>query len=83
MRLHVSGPSGFMAYGDLWGYNLIVLIFYKSSLGFMGEPWVIEIPINPHNPHKSQDWIYKISIQSNYIPKLILSKYIPINPHKP
>ncbi len=30
-----TGDSGFMARGDLWGYNLIVLIFDKSSLGFM------------------------------------------------
>ncbi len=70
-----------MGYGDLWGYNLIVLIFYKSSLGFMDEPRVIWgfIVINGWafsdiNPHKSQDWIYK---------KSILSNYIPINPHKP
>ncbi len=31
-----AGPGGFMGYGDLWGINLIVLILYKSSLGFMG-----------------------------------------------
>ncbi len=31
-----TGPSGFMSNGDLWGDNLIVLIFNKSSLGFMG-----------------------------------------------
>ncbi len=31
-----AGPGGFMAYGDLWGSNLIVWVFYKSSLGFMG-----------------------------------------------
>ena len=30
-----TGPGGFMAYGDLWGYNLIfLLIFYKSN------PWI-------------------------------------------
>ena len=26
-----------MAYGDLWGYNWIVLIFYKSSPGIYGD----------------------------------------------
>ncbi len=26
-----------MGYGDLWGYNLIVLIFYKSSPGIYGD----------------------------------------------
>ncbi len=36
INAQIAGPSGFMGYGDLWGFNLIVLIFYKSSLGFMG-----------------------------------------------
>ncbi len=31
-----SGPVGFMAYGDLWGYNLNVLIFINPVGGFMG-----------------------------------------------
>ncbi len=31
-----TGPVGFMGYGNLWGFNSIVLIFYKSRLGFMG-----------------------------------------------
>ena len=36
-------PSGFMGYGDFWGYNLIVLNLKKMH----------------QNPKKSQDWIYK------------------------
>ncbi len=37
MTFDRTGPHGFMVYWDLWWFNLIVLIFYKSSLGFMGE----------------------------------------------
>ncbi len=49
-----------MGYGDLWGFNLTVLIFDKSGLGFMGiyitqgfsiNPHITKgPPINPHNP---------------------------------
>ncbi len=36
VAIHTSGLVGFMGYGDLWGLESIVLIFYKSRLGFMG-----------------------------------------------
>ncbi len=39
-----------MGYGDLWGFNLIVLIFYKSRLGFMG---IYGSTLGDINPHKS------------------------------
>ncbi len=43
-----AGPVGFMGYGDLWGFNSIVLIFYKSRLGFMGIYITRSLSINPH-----------------------------------
>ena len=32
----VSGLVGFMGYGDLWGLESTVLIFYKSRAGIYG-----------------------------------------------
>ncbi len=68
----LSGPVGFMGNGDLWGFNSIVLIFYKSRLGFMGIYGRTSGDINPHkfmgiygkasgdiNPHKSQPGFIK------------------------
>ena len=43
-----AGPVEFMGYGDLWGFNSIVLIFYKSMLGFMGIYITRGLSINPH-----------------------------------
>ncbi len=37
-----------MGYGDLWGFTLTVLIFYKSRLGFMGIYITLGLSINPH-----------------------------------
>ncbi len=40
-----------MGYGDLWEFNLKVLIFYKSRLGFMGQTSeaMSVTPIPPHS----------------------------------
>ena len=38
--IHMTGPVGFMAYVDLWGYNLIV-IPSGDLCGLIGKPWVI------------------------------------------
>ncbi len=46
----LSGPVGFMGLGDLCGFNLVVLIFYKSRLGFMG---IYGRTLGDINPHKS------------------------------
>ena len=42
---------GFMAYGDLWGFDSVVLIFYKSQdVVYEILIQLIHILINPHNP---------------------------------
>ncbi len=43
-----TGLVRFMGYGDLWGFALTVLIFYKSGLGFMGIYGSLLGDINPH-----------------------------------
>ena len=36
----IAGLVGFMGYGDLWGSESTVLIFYKSRAGIYGDLWV-------------------------------------------
>ncbi len=43
----ISGLVRFMGYGDLWGFKLTVLIFYKSRAGIYGDLY------HPHAFHKS------------------------------
>ncbi len=71
-----------MGYGDLWGSESTVLIFYKSITGIYGDLWVdrggfmgiyrkFSGDINPINP------------SPEFIKKSILLIMIPINPHNP
>ena len=48
--MHVSGLVGFMGYGDLWGFDSVVLICYKYRMWFMG---IYGCTLGYTNPHKS------------------------------
>ncbi len=74
-RLEKSGPVGFMGYGDLWGFNSIVLIFYKSRLGFMGIYITGSLSINPH---KSFQYLYHSRSAHKSQPGFIKNQYYQI-----
>ncbi len=59
MYIHNEWPVGFMGYGDLWGFNSIVLIFYKSRMGFMGIYITQSLSINPH---KSCQFLFEMLV---------------------
>ena len=49
-----------MGHGDLWGLESMVLIFYKSRLGFMGGPSVIRVPIG-----LAKNWLKRADLTKN------------------
>ena len=66
----LSGPSGFMGYGDLWGFILHGLFILNPCLdlwGFMGIYITCGLSINPH---KSKDGFS-------------INEFCKINPHNP
>ncbi len=47
----MSGPSGFMSYGDLFSLGSFIIDPCLDLWGLMGKIWVILIRINPITSH--------------------------------